>query len=217
MDIAELNGEAGRAQRGAFCSGPCSLSAFRNGSQAGTPTWNCDYRALSFPSELFSKARMGFVYPSSPESIRGFGGGMAYYQNWLNAHPQKQAIYDTVFTGLGLSYLRIGNWSQDTTAQLADDSTIVAEAKKRLGARLRVIMSSWSAPGFLKVSGQTQDAKNDHQGRCRAIGYRACGPSPKPRAMPVVVDSRIGGSNPFRSMLPKACGPTIYPSRMIRI
>ena len=101
------------------------------------------------------------VTPSTQyQTIRGFGGGMAYYQGWLTSHPQKQAIYDTVFTGLGLSYLRIGNWNQDTTAKLAEDSTVVAEGKKRLGSRLRLFMSSWSAPGFMKVSGQVGGVKN---------------------------------------------------------
>lgn len=104
------------------------------------------------------------VTPSTQyQTIRGFGGGMAYYQGWLTSHPQKQAIYDTVFTGLGLSYLRIGNWNQDTTAKLAEDSTVVAEGKKRLGSRLRLFMSSWSAPGFMKVSGQVGGVKNGNQ------------------------------------------------------
>jgi O-glycosyl hydrolase len=104
------------------------------------------------------------VTPSTRfQTIRGFGGGIAYYQGWLTSHPQKQAIYDTVFTGLGLSYLRVGNWNQDTTSQLAEDSTLVAEAKKRLGARLHLFMSSWSAPGYMKVSGQTSGMKNGVQ------------------------------------------------------
>jgi O-glycosyl hydrolase len=97
------------------------------------------------------------------QTIEGFGGGSVYYTNWLTAHPNRQAIYDTMFTGLGLSYLRIGNWNQDTTATLVNDSTIVAEGKKRLGGRLRLLMSSWSAPGFLKVSGQSSGTKNGAQ------------------------------------------------------
>jgi O-glycosyl hydrolase len=104
------------------------------------------------------------VNPSTRyQTIRGFGGGMVYYQNWLTAHPQKQAIFDTLFTGLGISYLRIGNWNTDTTANLLDDSAIVAEAKKRLGPRLHILMSSWSPPGYLKVSGQTAGSKNGVQ------------------------------------------------------
>ena len=88
------------------------------------------------------------------QSIQGFGAGSVYYTNWLTAHPNRAAIYDTIFTGLGISYLRIGNWNQDTTSTLTVDSTIVAEGKRRLGSRMRLLMSSWSAPGFLKASGQ---------------------------------------------------------------
>lgn len=89
---------------------------------------------------------------TTQQTIRGFGAATAYYQTWLTAHTNRKAIYDTIFTGLGLSYLRIGNWNQDTTASLSDDSSIVAEGKSRLGARLRILVSSWSAPGFLKPS-----------------------------------------------------------------
>lgn len=88
------------------------------------------------------------------QKIDGFGGGAVYYTNWLTAHPDREAIYDTMFTGLGLSYLRLGNWNQDTTADLAIDSTIVAEGRKRLGDRFKILISSWTAPGYLKVSGQ---------------------------------------------------------------
>ena len=94
------------------------------------------------------------------QTIDGFGGGSVYYTNWLPAHPDAQAIYDTMFTGLGLSYLRLANWNQDTTGSLADDSTIVAEGRKRLGSRFKIIMSSWSAPGHLKGSGSTTGSLN---------------------------------------------------------
>lgn len=90
------------------------------------------------------------------QTLEGFGAGSVYYTNWLPAHPNAQAIYDTMFTGLGLSYLRLGNWNQDTTNPLTADSTIVAEGRKRLGSRFKILMSSWSAPGWMKGSGSTK-------------------------------------------------------------
>jgi len=87
------------------------------------------------------------------QTIEGFGGGSVYYTGWLPAHPNAQAIYDTMFTGLGLSYIRLGNWNQDSTASLTADSTIIAEGRKRLGSRFKILMSSWGAPGYLKASG----------------------------------------------------------------
>jgi len=86
------------------------------------------------------------------QTIIGFGAGSVYYNNWVTAHKNKAAIYDTMFTGLGLSLMRMGNWNQDTTATLAIDSEIVAEGKKRMGSRLKIFMSSWSAPKFLKAN-----------------------------------------------------------------
>lgn len=90
------------------------------------------------------------------QEILGFGGGSVYYQGWITALGSKtqEALYDTAFTGLNLSILRLGNWLQDEEAGVSDDDiTIVKAAKKRLGSHLKIEMSSWSAPGSLKPSG----------------------------------------------------------------
>jgi len=109
-----------------------------------------------------SKVALNVKFDSTAQTIQGFGGGAVYYQNWVTAHAAKKAMYDTMFTGLGISYLRLGNWLQDTTLAatitgLAVDSEIVAEGRARLGSRMRILMSSWSAPGPLKVSGTTRN------------------------------------------------------------
>lgn len=97
------------------------------------------------------------VSPNAPKQrIVGFGGGSVYYQSWITAlsEENQQALYDTAFTGLNLSLLRLGNWLQDDTAKVSkDDITIVNAAKQRLGDHLKIEMSSWSAPGKLKPSG----------------------------------------------------------------
>ena len=62
-------------------------------------------------------------------------------------------FYDTAFTGLNLSLLRIGNWKQEDTTSIAADAAIVKAGKQRLGNHLKIEMSSWSAPGRLKPSG----------------------------------------------------------------
>ena len=89
------------------------------------------------------------------QEIIGFGGGSVYYQNWIeNLSPADQeALFDTAFTGLNLSLLRIANWYQDEdVTQLKNDINIVKAAQKRLGSRLKIEMSSWSAPASLKPS-----------------------------------------------------------------
>jgi len=93
------------------------------------------------------------VNSTNYQTIEGIGGGIVYYQNWVTAHANKVAIYDTVFNGLGLSGLRIGNWAQDLNADLSQDVEIINAAKARLGNDFFLEMSSWSAPAELKANG----------------------------------------------------------------
>ena len=93
---------------------------------------------------------------ATKQEIVGFGGGSVYYQSWITAlaDKNKEALFDTAFTGLNLSLLRVGNWLQADTAKVSqDDIAIVQAAKKRLGDHVKIEMSSWSAPGSLKPSG----------------------------------------------------------------
>ncbi len=106
------------------------------------------------------------VNPSeSYQKVLGIGGGIVYYQNWFEVHANKAAIYDTVFTGLGLSALRVGNWLQnpDSLDAVKYDLSIMKEAKSRLGNTFITEMSSWSAPASLKanasVNGSTGGTK----------------------------------------------------------
>ena len=101
------------------------------------------------------------VQKDEPEQqVVGFGAGAVYYQGWVTAlgETTRQAFYDTAFTGLNLSLLRMGNWAQDlseeTSANVisADDVAIVKAAKDRQGDKLKIEMSSWSAPANLKPS-----------------------------------------------------------------
>jgi O-glycosyl hydrolase len=108
------------------------------------------------------------VDPSAKkQEILGFGGGSVYYQSWITAMSEEnqKALYDTAFTGLNLSLLRLGNWLQSNDATVnPDDITIVQAAKQRLGNHLKIEMSSWSAPGRLKPSGSV----NGNQGHSKS-------------------------------------------------
>ena len=106
------------------------------------------------------------VDPSSTaQKIVGFGAGAAYYQSWITAmsSSMQKDFYDTAFTGLNLSLLRIGNWKQEDTTSIAADVAIVKAGKERLGNHLKIEMSSWSAPGRLKPSGSV----NGNQGHSK--------------------------------------------------
>ena len=91
----------------------------------------------------------------SKQEIIGFGGGSVYYQNWIANLPveDQEVLFDTAFTGLNLSLLRIANWLQDESKDLTDDINIIKAGQKRLGSHMKIEMSSWSAPGNLKPSG----------------------------------------------------------------
>lgn len=92
---------------------------------------------------------------TTKQKIVGFGAASVYYQSWVTAmQPElKKDFFDTAFTGLNLSLLRIGNWKQEDTTSIADDVAIAKAGKERLGNHLKIEMSSWSAPGSLKPSG----------------------------------------------------------------
>ena len=109
------------------------------------------------------------VNPSSTaQKVTGFGGASVYYQSWIKNLPaaDQEALFDTAFTGLNISLLRVGNWYQDEDiSKVQDDIDIVKAAKKRLGDHMKIQMSSWSAPAKLKPSnslnGQDGHSKSD--------------------------------------------------------
>ena len=78
---------------------------------------------------------------------------IAYYQNWLIDHPNKAEIYDVIFNELGLSVLRLNNWyiTYENEPSFDDHAKeIVSEAKKSVGEELKIMMSSWTPPAYLK-------------------------------------------------------------------
>jgi hypothetical protein len=66
------------------------------------------------------------------QTVIGFGGGVVYYQNWFTALPdsKKEALYDTAFTGLNLSMLRLGNWLQEDGAAVSEHDIEIVKVDK---------------------------------------------------------------------------------------
>lgn len=85
------------------------------------------------------------------QTVEGIGAALAMYSGWIPSHPYKSEIYDTIFKATGISILRLGNWLQDTSGSVADDSEIVAELRKR-NPYAKVLVSSWSPPNSLKAN-----------------------------------------------------------------
>lgn len=90
------------------------------------------------------------------QTVGGIGGGIVYYQDWLTNHPYREAVYDTLFNGLGISCLRMGNWSQEDNEKdnlvVTNDSIVYHAAKEYCGQNLPVVMACWSAPAYLKAN-----------------------------------------------------------------
>ncbi|MDQ2087754.1 dockerin type I domain-containing protein [Herbivorax sp. ANBcel31] len=87
------------------------------------------------------------------QTIEGFGASIAFYQNWLIDHPNKAEIYDVIFDELGLSVLRLNNWYITYEDEVSFDPSakeIVEEARNSVGDDLKIMMSSWSPPTYLK-------------------------------------------------------------------
>jgi O-glycosyl hydrolase len=95
------------------------------------------------------------------QTVEGIGGALAMYENWFVACPNKAALYDSLFSGLELSFLRIRNDFEHTpgtaSTAIGMQSEFVSEAHKRLGNSFKVLLTSWSPPPGLKSNGQLSD------------------------------------------------------------
>jgi O-glycosyl hydrolase len=89
--------------------------------------------------------------------MQGFGGSLGFYVNWLTGHPQRDQIYNLIFSDLGLQVLRIGNWYQNTSpSSFTDAVSAVTAARASLGHDPVLLISSWSPPASLKSNGMTK-------------------------------------------------------------
>lgn len=110
---------------------------------------------LAFFQNLYAQKQIAVKTTVKKQTIDGFGGSIAYYENWVVAHPKKAMIYDYLFRDLGLSILRLRNEFMDESGAnqgVLDSKSIVLEGKKR--SSFDILMSSWSPPGKYKSNGK---------------------------------------------------------------
>ena len=101
---------------------------------------------------------------STHQTLEGFGAAVAFVANFLSV--QSGDIYKVLFVDSGLDILRIGNWYQNQDATMTTSSTpftdnaavqIVQKATAARGGQpLKILMSSWSPPAYLKSNGMTK-------------------------------------------------------------
>ncbi|MBN2592636.1 MAG: hypothetical protein JXA81_03940 [Sedimentisphaerales bacterium] len=91
-------------------------------------------------------------YNTVYQQLEGFGGAACYEAQSLPGHPNKETIYNLLFTNLGLDVLRIKNTYQINSADVIATGQIVAAGKSRNPA-LKTELVPWSPPISLKSTG----------------------------------------------------------------
>ncbi|MHC4633291.1 MAG: carbohydrate binding domain-containing protein, partial [Planctomycetota bacterium] len=95
---------------------------------------------------------IGTVY----QELEGFGASGAWYKGWLTNHPKKNELYDILFGQLGLDIYRLRNpyqLSDDWSSIMTASAEIIQAAEASLGHPIKIMVSSWSPPAFLKSNG----------------------------------------------------------------
>jgi glucuronoarabinoxylan endo-1,4-beta-xylanase len=86
----------------------------------------------------------------SYQTMEGFGGALAYYENWLPAHPNKTEIYEALFSELSLDILRLRNAYDYSDDMIPRAKEFVTSAELYRGSPIDVLVSSWGPPKYLK-------------------------------------------------------------------
>ena len=89
------------------------------------------------------------------QSLVGIGAGIAYVNDEVVQHPNKEDLFDAMFVETGLSVIRLRNGYDQQLADLISTEEIVSAARERLGQEPLIIMNSASPPGSLKRNGSS--------------------------------------------------------------
>lgn len=89
------------------------------------------------------------------QTMDGFGGSIAWYDNWLHSSDHNVELYDLLFHDLGLDILRLRNIygrsdSWHTEHELLNFAKLSYEAGNSRNPDLQVLLTSWTPPASLK-------------------------------------------------------------------
>jgi glucuronoarabinoxylan endo-1,4-beta-xylanase len=100
------------------------------------------------------------------QTLAGFGAAVAYQPSLLAG--RNDDIYRVLFVDSGLDILRLGNWYQNQSATNTSPTTPFSDSAQvqivqkaiaaRAGTPLKILMSSWTPPAYLKSNGMTRPA-----------------------------------------------------------
>ena len=92
------------------------------------------------------------------QTLEGFGASIAYYNNWVTAHPNKDQLYFYIFNELGLDILRIANGYRNNPNNFDPNTAEIVAALYEYSDNIpKIMMSSWSPPANLKSNNSTQN------------------------------------------------------------
>ena len=90
---------------------------------------------------------------STRQSVTGFGASLAFYEGWLNAHPNRAEVYEAVFGDLGLDILRVRTAYEYDPEMVERVQEYVEASEQVRGTPIPVYATSWGPPGYLKSNG----------------------------------------------------------------
>ena len=135
------------------------LNVYFEGPAAGVNFYLDDAVVAEFSIEPPEPDATGQVDVSTVyQELEGFGAAGAWYEGWLTAHPKKNEIYDVLFGQLGLDIYRLRNpyqLSDDWSSIMATSAEIIQVAEVSLGYPIKIMISSWSPPAYLKSNEST--------------------------------------------------------------
>ncbi len=89
------------------------------------------------------------------QKIEGFGASGAYYTMNLFSHEKKDELYNLLFKELGLDIFRIRNNHDMEPNSFKETVEIAKRGEASLGRDLKILISSWSPPVYLKSNAST--------------------------------------------------------------
>lgn len=84
------------------------------------------------------------------QTIQGFGAALAFYENWLTAHPNKSEIYEAAYKDLSLDILRVRNAYDYDAGMVGRVKEFIDESEKIQGRPIPFLTTSWGPPAYLK-------------------------------------------------------------------
>lgn len=96
------------------------------------------------------------------QTLIGFGASLGLDEDFIVGHPEKEAIYDAMFSGTGFNFVRLRNrFRGDNADDLAAASEILRAAEERMGELPTLFFMSGSPPPTLKANGASFCANAD--------------------------------------------------------